>query len=119
MGRMKKMPKIKEEEDAMARDKYIVRNKRTDQIICGIRWDSEKEEMLVGGPKGMIAETDNIMGIFDMVAYEADLSEEIIIDGNRIRSSYRIGEQLWNDFFRRLNQFYKVDKVKSFRRLMN
>jgi hypothetical protein len=112
------MNESKRKETNMARAKYVVKNKHSGEAICGIRWDADEGEILVGGPKGTVEEADRVMKMLDMERFGSEIEEETKVDGSRFRTRYTIDGKVWKEFFNRLNQFYQVDKVKSFRRLM-
>ncbi len=99
------------------RQKFIIRDKSTKEVICGIRFDKEKNEFLIGGPKTKAEERDKLIKMLDLDTGETE--KEVVEDGFRSRIRVAVDERTWNDFVRRASRLYLWEEVKSFKRLMN
>ena len=100
----------------MMRTKYLIREKNCADVICGVRWDSVAHEILLGGPKKQSEALDRVVGLFEIIGVKEKTEETV--DGYRIRIKTMIGKRHWDAFQAKLEKFYDLERVTSFRRLM-
>ncbi len=101
--------------------KFIVRTNSGDLPVCGLRYNPDKNEILIGGPKSKMEKVWEILGILDSKQYGKNLPEDddkYKIDGSRFRIKVNTSPQHWNEFSTRLGHLYRLEPVKHFKRLM-
>ena len=96
--------------------KYIIRSKRDKTPICGVRYDAEKREFLIGGPATMEAERKKLILMLDLNLQR--LEDEVKEDGFRSRVRVPVSERTWKSFKQRASVLYLFEEVTSFKRLM-
>jgi len=99
------------------RKKLIARHKTEEEIVFGLRYDEDKQELFVGGPDTMqAAVTEAMRECFELMTDFAE--NNAFKKGHRMRLLWRdVSPSVWKKGVLGLAREYRLQKVRCFRRL--
>ncbi len=99
------------------REKYIIRRRDGEPFACGVRYSVEDREFMIGGPRSLIIQMQNITALFGVVVALEDWDQE---SKSRFQLVVEdVWERDWSEGLRKLwDAGYAYERVDSFRRLV-
>jgi hypothetical protein len=100
------------------RSKYLLKKMDNQLIALGIRYDDVRKELLIGGS---FRWNDDIWGVVEMFVPDIHCRQGVSdkVEINRMRVTVGcFGVLAWCKGLARLREYWEMEKVRGFRRLM-